>query len=82
MFGTDGGWFEDMKVQVKQNFEWKDVENLVESPDYTFDEGVGANQTYTLQFKDTWGDGVRIVGTPGGTGAFTSIAELEVYYAK
>ncbi|MGH9583602.1 MAG: hypothetical protein ACRD4O_11760, partial [Bryobacteraceae bacterium] len=29
----------------------------------------------------TWGDGVRIIGTPGGPSHFTSIAELAVYYS-
>jgi|GEM_PF-3186642 len=31
-------------------------------------------------FEDAWGDGVRIIGKPGGEAAFTSIAELEIYY--
>src|SRR5690606_5637539 len=78
----NGGWFEDLKVQVRQNFEWKDVEGLTISPEYSFDRNVGANTSYTLTFDDVAGDGVRIVGTPGGDAKFTSIAELEVYYGK
>lgn len=82
MFGTDGGWFEDMKVQVRQDFVWKDVDDLVISHDYSFDGGAGANTSYTLDFSNIWGDGVRLIGMPGGTGKFTSIAELEVYYTQ
>jgi hypothetical protein len=80
MFGPDGGWFNDIKVQVRQNFEWVDVENLKGVPTYPNDSSAGTNQTYTFTFDATWGDGVRIFGTPGGTATFTSVAELEVYY--
>lgn len=76
----DGGWFTDIKVQVRQNFEWKDVENLSISPDYPNSSDAGENETYTFSFDDTWGDGIRIIGTPGGDRTFSSIAELEVYY--
>ena len=76
----DGGWFTDIKVQVRQDFEWVDVTNLSISPDYPNDSSAGTNETYTFSFDDTWGDGVRIIGTPGGDAHFTSIAELEVYF--
>ncbi len=79
---SDGGWFTDVKVQVRQNFEWIDVKNLSVTPDYPKDQTAGKHQTYTFTFDDTWGDGVRIIGTPGGSKTFTSIGELEVYYAK
>lgn len=76
----DGGWFEDIQVQVRQNFEWVDVENLQSTPEYPNNATVEGHTTYTFTFDDTWGDGVRIIGTPGGPATFTSIAELEVYY--
>jgi hypothetical protein len=75
-----GGWFETFTVQVRQNFEWQEVDNLAVFPEYSEDASVLANTAFTLTFDGTWGDGVRIVGKPGGLGAFTSIAELEVYY--
>jgi hypothetical protein len=37
---------------------------------------------YTFTFKDTWGDAVRLIGTPGGRSYFTSISELAVYDEK
>jgi hypothetical protein len=68
-------------VQVRQNHRWIDVTNLHVSPRYPADQTAGPYKTYTFTFDDTWGDGVRVVGTPGGDAHFTSIAEMEVYFA-
>ncbi len=77
----DGGWFAaNLRVQVRQNFQWVDVQNTSVAPRYPYSASAGAFQTYTFTFATTWGDGVRIVGQPGGNAYFTSIAELEVYY--
>lgn len=75
----DGGWFNDIKLQVRQDFKWVDVENLQGVPAYPNDNTAGKNQSYVFTFDKTWGDGVRIIGTPGGNATFTSIGELEVY---
>jgi hypothetical protein len=81
MFG-DGGWFSgDLRVQVRKNHVWTDVTGLKADPAYPYDSSAGTNHTYTLTFDATDGDGVRIIGTPGGTKTFTSIAELAAYYA-
>ncbi len=76
----NGGWFKDLRVQVRQRFEWIDVANLEVTPPYSSDDRVESDAGYTLSFDATWGDGVRIVGRPGGPSAYTSIRELEVYY--
>jgi hypothetical protein len=80
----DGGWFSSygggLRVQVRQDFTWRDVTGLKITPGYPYDNTAGPNQTYTLRFHPTWGDGVRIIGQPAGTSCFTSIAELEIYY--
>ncbi len=75
-----GGWFTDFKVQVRQNHEWVDVEGLRISDNYVFDEKLESFSTIDISFNDTWGDGVRIIGIPGGDYYYTSAAELEVYY--
>ncbi len=81
MFG-DGGWFaRDLRVQVRRDNQWVDVSGLRTSPEYPYDATAGTNRTYTLGFDPVAADGVRIIGAPGGTRTFTSIAELEVYYA-
>jgi hypothetical protein len=78
----DGGYFSDnLRVQVRQNFEWVDVTGLSVDPAYPYSPAANPYKTYTFLFDDTWGDGVRIIGTPGGTERFTTISELEVYYA-
>jgi hypothetical protein len=78
----DGGWFEDLRVQVREDHAWKDVTGLKVSPSYPGDASAGPHKTYELSFDTAEGDGVRITGTPGGSRTFTSIAELEVYFGQ
>ena len=77
---ADGGWFTNIKVQVLQDGSWIDVSNTVVSPAYPNNNTAGTNKTYGFRFDDTWGNGVRIIGAPGGGAKFTSISELAVYY--
>ncbi|NGN66495.1 DUF4185 domain-containing protein [Streptomyces sp. A7024] len=80
MFG-DGGWFaSDLRVQVRKDHRWTDVTGLAIGPDYPYNNTAGPGKTYELTFDATAGDGVRIIGTPGGSRTFTSIAELEAYF--
>jgi Domain of unknown function (DUF4185) len=77
---TDGGWFEDgLKIQVRQSGFWVDVAGACSSPRYP-GPGAAGSTTYAFSFNDTWADGVRIVGRPGGKARYTSIAELDVFY--
>lgn len=79
---SDGGWFASgLHVQVRQNFQWNDVANESIYPSYPYDSTAGPNRTYTFTFPAVSGDGVRVIGAPGGTKTFTSIAELAVYNA-
>jgi hypothetical protein len=84
MTGTmfpDGGWFEGgLRVQVRRAFRWVDVSQLSVSPAYPYDSSAGSSRSYTLSFQNTTGDGVRIIGRPGGSSHFTSISELAVLY--
>ncbi|GAA3850825.1 DUF4185 domain-containing protein [Streptomyces sedi] len=80
MFG-DGGWFTDApRVEVRQDGVWTDAGAVTVEPPYPGDASAGPNRSYTLTFPETAGDGVRVIGAPGGDRTFTSIAELEVYY--
>jgi hypothetical protein len=82
MFG-DGGWFASApKVQVRRNGVWTDVTGQTATPSYPTSSAAGTNRTYVFSFDLTSGDGVRVVGTPGGTQTFTSIGELEAYYGS
>jgi hypothetical protein len=77
---SDGGWFGQLRVQVRRGTDWVDVTHLKITPAYPNDDTTPANTTYTLSFDGVSSDGVRIAGTPGGSAHFTSIAELGVSY--
>jgi hypothetical protein len=78
----DGGWFEEgSRVQVRQRGVWIDVVGACSAPHYP-GPGARGGTTYMFAFDDTWGDGVRIVGSPGGTARYTSISELDVFYTE
>jgi hypothetical protein len=77
---SEGGWFEDLTVQVRRGQTWVPVTNLRIDPSYSRDVKVPDFTTYTLTFDAISGDGVRLFGKPGGTGAFTAISELSVHY--
>ncbi len=76
---SDGGWFLDLKVQVRVGGVWGDAAGLVDTPPYPgLNDGVSF-QTYTLDFDPVVADGIRIFGTPGGANEFTSVGELRVF---
>jgi hypothetical protein len=77
----NGGWYEaKLRVQVRRNFEWVEVPGVTVTPSYPSTADAGSFTTYTFNLPNTWGDGVRIIGQPGGTGYFTSIDQLGVYF--
>jgi hypothetical protein len=77
----NGGWYQaELAVQVRQNFGWVDVPGVTVTPSYPLSGNAGSFTTYTFNLPNTWGDGVRIIGQPGGTGYFTSINQLAVYF--
>jgi hypothetical protein len=76
---SDGGWFTGIKVQVRRGFQWFDVTGLKASPAYPNSNAAVPNKVYTFTFDKVAGDGVQIIGAPGGSATFTSIGELEVY---
>jgi hypothetical protein len=77
----DGGWFaSNLVVQVRKGFQWENVRGLSINPLYPYDDTAVPTKLFTFTFDDTVGDGIQIIGVPGGTSFFTSIGELEVYY--
>jgi roadblock/LC7 domain-containing protein len=49
------------------------------TPAYPYARAAGSGTSYTMTFDPAWGDGVCIIGVPGGSSTFTSLAELAVY---
>jgi hypothetical protein len=76
----EGGWFNTLNVEVRRGAGWQPVTGLTIDPVYTFDGDVPGNTEFTLRFDPISGDGVRIVGEPGGSHHMTSVSELGVYY--
>ncbi len=74
----DGGWFTTLTVEVRQAGNWVPVSNLQITPAYPAANGV-TFETFQLAFSPIAGDAIRIIGAPGGTARFISVAELEVY---
>lgn len=74
----DGGWFDSIKLQVRNAGVWADVASAVATPSYPGQAGQSF-VVYQFDFDPTRGDGVRVVGTPGGSGKFVSCAELRVF---
>ncbi|MGH3356337.1 MAG: DUF4185 domain-containing protein [Nocardioidaceae bacterium] len=78
----DGGWFTGRPiVEVRRDGRWDRATAQTVSPAYPGDATAGTNQTYTITFLPVEADGVRVIGVPGGSRTFTSVAELAVRYA-
>jgi glucose/arabinose dehydrogenase len=75
----DGGWFNTLTVQVRQNGTWVNVSGLASSPAYPGNNGVSF-ESFTMTFTPIQGDGIRIYGAPGGSAAFISVGEIEAFY--
>ena len=76
---TDGGWFNSLIVQVRQNGVWVTASGLSSTPPYPGVNNARNYESYNLQFAPISGDAIRIYGAPGGSAAFISVAELLVY---
>ncbi len=74
----NGGWFNNLNVQVRQSGTWVSVSNLVSTPAYPPNDNI-SYETYKLTFQPIIGDAIRIDGAPGGTAYFTSTSELQVF---
>jgi hypothetical protein len=77
---SNGGWFSaGLSVQVRQDFQWMDVPITSITPAYPYSSAAGAQTDYTINFSAVAGDGIRVIGTPGGSDFFTSVTQLSVY---
>src|ERR1051325_7665775 len=72
-----GGWFTSLGVQVRSGGIWSDVDSLHVSPSYTGNDG-SSYRSFVLSFAPRRGDGIRLIGPPGGTQKFVSAGEVRV----
>lgn len=75
---SDGGWFDNVRVQVRVGSTWVDVNDMAFTPDYAGNDGVNFN-TYSITFAPMTGNAIRLYGNPGGSSSFISVAELRVF---
>ena len=68
-------------MQVRQGGNWVDVPGLTITPAYPGTNNDTNFESYDLQFTPTSGDGIRIIGNPGGSADFISVGELRAYAA-
>jgi glucose/arabinose dehydrogenase/PKD repeat protein len=77
----DGGHFDTLGVEVRAGGRWNEVTGLRVMPTYA-----GANgkpwETFVLDFEPTAGEAIRLVGRPGGTARYDTVAELEACAAR
>ncbi len=82
-FFWQGGWFTDLTVQYTEDgTNWLEASDVQITPDYDFRDHHSGRDPFTrydISFMPVRGKGIRIDGTPGGMGTFTSISELGVY---
>ncbi|MHC4510028.1 MAG: ADP-ribosylglycohydrolase family protein, partial [Planctomycetota bacterium] len=70
----EGGFFEDLTVEIFRNGEPVVPHNLKSSPEL---DRFKMYQKITFTFAPTVGNAIRIKGTPGGALGYTTIMELE-----
>ena len=80
----NGGWWRSLGVEVQQaaGGEWLPVSHLQTTPAYFFTDSHAGRlpyETYGLTFGTVTVAAIRVIGAPGGTAEFTSLARLGVY---
>lgn len=77
-----GGWFTAKpRVEVKNAAgQWVNASGQLLSRDYPGDASAGAGKTWTIDFSPVQTAGIRLIGFPGGSRTFTSVAELTASY--
>ena len=75
---ADGGFFDSLNLVVRRGGRWLPVNGLRRRPGYAGSTGASW-ETFVFDFEPTAGDGIRLVGRPGGVARFISVAELEVW---
>ncbi len=80
----NGGWWRSLAVEVQEEAggAWRPATNLQITPAYNFVDSHAGRlpyETYGLTFDLATVAGLRLIGVPGGTAEFTSLARLAVY---
>jgi hypothetical protein len=75
----NGGWFENLSVQYRDDHgQWVAVSQQRFDPPFNTDRMEKGEFRFDVKFKPVTTKAIRIVGKPGGSAQFTSIAEFAV----
>jgi glucose/arabinose dehydrogenase/PKD repeat protein len=75
----DGGWFTSLDVEVRRGGVWRAVSRPRITPAYSGIDDGRDWQTFTLAFNPEIGEAIRLIGPPGGSMTFFTIAELRAW---
>lgn len=80
----NGGWWRSLTLEVQRAPQgvWEPAANLQITPAYNFADSHAGRlpyETYGLTFATTTLCALRLIGAPGGTAEFTSLARLGVF---
>jgi hypothetical protein len=76
----NGGWFETVNVQYRDaEGAWMPVEDPRFDPPFNLERMQRGEFRFDVRFKPVTTRAIRVVGKPGGSAEFTSIAELSVH---
>jgi glucose/arabinose dehydrogenase len=75
---ADGGFFSDVRVQVRTNNIWTDVTGLAAAPPYPGKSNGVSYEIHGFSFTPVTGTSIRLTGVPGGADKFISIGEFRV----
>ncbi len=79
-FPGEGGWFQTLDIEVRDGGSWVPVSELSITPPYAGFDGEEW-EVHEISFAPAAGDAIRIVGAPGGTLEFVTVAELRAVAA-
>jgi AraC-like DNA-binding protein len=80
----DGGWWNSIRLEVRREADgdWQPIDDMRISPEYDFSNKRGERrpyETYLLTFPERNAYALRLIGRPGGSAQFTSLARLATY---
>lgn len=82
---ADGGWWTSLALEyrIAADQEWLSVNSLTFEPGYSFEDARGERypfETYALIFSEITCLELRLIGRPGGSAQFTSLARIAAYH--
>lgn len=83
----DGGWWTALDIEVRRTADdsWERLTSVRITPAYDFSDGRGKRrpfETHILVFEAVTACAVRLIGMPGGSAQFTSLARIAIRHSE